>query len=263
LKKFESRELFLNATDGLSSCLNLGAIIELAAQELQISLAEFVGTSFMPFSFITAPYVEKKIVFDLETTGFGRDCEILQIALVDLHDGKKYWNQYVQPKGRIDPRATQVNQLSLGINGKLCYRGIECRNVLNSTTAIKNLRAYLKNNYPEGAILIAHNGDTFDFPVLRRYFETNNIHSDDKEGYSITCIDSMRVFRKHFGGLSSYKQEHIVKRFPSGDNLREAHDALGDCLNLRGAIHAAAAEKRKELSNFLGESMNKQSIWSF
>merc|ERR1719361_978158 len=222
----------------------------------------------MPFCFVTPPYFEKKLVFDLETTGFGResishldsvgrDCEILQIALVDLQDSRKYWNQYIQPKGRIDPFASEVNQLSLGINGKLCYRGIECRNVTNSTTAIKNLKEYLKNNYPEGAILIAHNGDTFDFSVLRRYLEANNINSDDKEGFSITCIDSMRVFQNNFGGLSSYKQEHIVNRFCTEDNLREAHDALGDCLNLRVALHAAAAEKRKKISNFLGESMNK------
>ena len=100
------------------------------------------------------------------------DCGILQIALVDMHNGSKYWNQYIQPTKPIHPKASEVTHLSIGINNRLCYRGIECKNVVTASNAIQKFQEYLKHNYPEGVILIAHNGTTFDFPLLKNIWKS-------------------------------------------------------------------------------------------
>lgn len=262
-ERFSSEQYLKKSNDVLSYCLAIRNAMKCASQEKGMSIVEFLGSS-MPFSFVTSPYIEKKVIFDLETTGFRRNCEILQIALVDVNDNSKFWNQYFQPMGPIDPKATEINQLSLGIDSMLCYRGLECENVVKASEGIKRFKNYLMCNYPEGAILVAHNGDIFDFPVLKRYLETyDQEFCNNKDKYPIDCIDSLGAFQRHFRGLSSYKQECLMTRFAKGKSLKDAHDALGDCLNLRVAINAAAFEKNLTVAQFLGESLKKQSLWLY
>ena len=48
------------------------------------------------------------IFFDLETTGLGKDCDIVQIATV--HENGKTFNRYIIPEADIGEGATKVNQ---------------------------------------------------------------------------------------------------------------------------------------------------------
>lgn len=265
MEKFGHDSYYKGEIEPSQHCLDIKKLIESASQYKNVSVEQFMSLcSPLPFSFITSPHVEKKVIIDLETNGFGMDCEILQIALVDIHNSSKYWNQYIQPTKPIHPKAAEVNHLSVGIDNRLCYREIECENVVSASEGIQKFLEYLKHNYPEGAILIAHNGATFDFPLLRRYLDkhVSNL-SEESLSYQIMCIDSLWVFQKHYRGLNSYNQDYLIKRFPGVSSPKDAHDALGDCINLSNAIKSAALEKKLSLTQFLGELTRKSPIHSF
>ena len=69
------------------------------------------------------------------TPGLGNSCDILQMALVDLHGKYKPWSQYMQPTQPIHPGASRVNKLSV-VNDNLCYNGRKCDNVVPAEEGI-------------------------------------------------------------------------------------------------------------------------------
>jgi DNA polymerase III epsilon subunit-like protein len=50
------------------------------------------------------------IFFDLETTGLGKDCDIVQIAAV--HENGKTFNRYIIPEVDIEEDATKINGIT-------------------------------------------------------------------------------------------------------------------------------------------------------
>ena len=180
--------------------------------------------------------------------GLGRSCDILQMALVDMSKKVKPWNQYIQPTQRIHSGASAVNKLTV-VNNKLCYNGVECSDVVSIEECIERLWNYLYQNFPAGAVLIAHNGARFDFPLLKRdLMKYDKVH--DKK-YKMLCIDSIKLFKTQFPGLEAYNQPYLIQRFLGSENVSSAHEAVGDCVNLRSAIEAASHEKNISLTEFL------------
>jgi len=185
------------------------------------------------------------------------------MALVDLHNGL-YWNQYIQPTQPIPAETTKINSLSLGIDNRLCYKGFECQNVVSAAEGIERFLEHLTLNYPDGVILIAHNGETFDFPLLRKYLLKYSMNrSIENICKEIMCIDSLWAFKKHYQGLISYKQDRLIEIFRDSCSQKDAHEALGDCINLSTAIKIAAMKKNLSVSQFLGEMTHKLPIHYF
>ena len=170
------------------------------------------------------------------------------MALVDMSRKLKPWNQYLQPTQYIHPRASAVNKLTIK-NDKLCYNDVECKNVLPAEEGISKLKKYLYKNFPNGVTLIAHNGDNFDFPLLRRDWIKYNRSLD--KNYCIHCVDSISLFKRQFPSLGRYNQPYLLERFLGSENIESEHEAIGDCINLRSAIEAAAKEKNISLAEFL------------
>ena len=170
------------------------------------------------------------------------------MALVDMSRKVKPWNQYIQPTQRIHSGASAVNKLTI-INKKLCYNGVECQDVVSMEEGIESFWNYLYQNFPEGVVLIAHNGARFDFPLLKRdllkYPEVRD------KNYPMMCIDSLKLFKTQFPGLDAYNQPYLIQRFLGSENVSSAHEAVGDCVNLRNAIEAAAQEKNICLTEFV------------
>lgn len=154
----------------------------------------------------------------------------------------------MQPTQRIHPDASRVNKLTI-VNRKLCYKGVECDNVLAPPEGIDNLVGYLQTKYPMGVVLIAHNGARFDFPRLKRHLEKNENFL--KSNYVIECIDSIQIFKKHFPALEAYNQRYLIKRFLGSEKVSDAHEAVGDCENLRDALESAAQETNMPIAEFL------------
>ena len=170
------------------------------------------------------------------------------MAIVDISRKVKPWNQYIQPTQRIHSGASAVNKLTI-VRNKLCYNGKECNNVLPAEEAIESFAAYLHENFPEGVELIAHNGARFDFPLLKR--DLMKSFQFYNKSYPIRCIDSIKIFKTQFPGLDAYNQPYLLKRFLGSENVSRAHEAVGDCINLRNAIETAAKEKNMSLKEFL------------
>ena len=186
-------------------------------------------------------------IFEL-ILGLGRSCDILQMALVDISRKHNSWSQYMQPTQRIHSGASRVNKLTI-VNKKLCYNGVECENVLSSPKGIDNLVGYLQRQYPKGVVLIAHNGARFDFPLLKRDLQNNENFLESN--YDIECVDSIKIFKKHFPALEAYNQPYLIERFLGSENVSDAHEAVGDCENLRDALERAAQEKNLSMAEFL------------
>jgi DNA polymerase III epsilon subunit-like protein len=68
---------------------------------------------------------EHFIFFDLETSNSGRRSEILQIGAVDLDDSAKKFSAFVKPKGSINPFASRVNFLTLGMGNHGFFIGMK------------------------------------------------------------------------------------------------------------------------------------------
>ena len=186
--------------------------------------------------------------YDFYNLGLGRNCDILQMALVDMSRKIKPWNQYLQPTQRIQPGASAVNKLTIN-NNKLCYNNVACKDVVSAEEGIHKLRKYLHKNFPNGVVLIAHNGERFDFPLLKRDWIKYNKILD--KNYCINCVDSITLFKRQFPSLQAYNQPYLLKRFLGAENIESEHEAIGDCINLRSAIEAAAKEKEITLAEFL------------
>ena len=170
------------------------------------------------------------------------------MALVDISRKVRPWNQYIQPTQRIHSSASAVNKLTVR-NNKLCYNGAECSNVVSAEEAIENFHHYLNKNFPEGVVLVAHNGARFDFPLLKRDLTIYQKYRN--KNYNIMCIDSIKVFKTQFPGLDAYNQPYLIERFLGSENVSSAHEAIGDCINLRNALEMAAKEKNISLAEFL------------
>ena len=160
----------------------------------------------------------------------------------------------MQPTQRIHSGASRVNKLTLQ-NSRLCYNGIECNDVVPPKKGIKNFVNHLVQNYPDGVALIAHNGHRFDFPLLKRDLQKHESVLIDN--YPIECIDSISIFKKHFPGLGAYNQPCLIERFVGSENVSDAHEAVGDCINLKRAMVLAAEEKQMALSEFLDVPVRK------
>ena len=170
------------------------------------------------------------------------------MALVDISRNVRPWNQYIKPTQRIHSSASAVNKLTVR-NNKLCYNGVECSNVVSAEEASENFYHYLNENFPEGVVLVAHNGARFDFPLLKR--DLMSYQKCRNKNYNIMCIDSIKVFKTQFPGLDAYNQPYLIERFLGSENVSSAHEAVGDCLNLRNALEMAAKEKNISLEDFL------------
>ena len=105
----------------------------------------------------------KILGLDLETTGLlegnnDKDHRIIEIAAIIYSDNKvQKWEQRIQPKRSIDAKAQEVHGISLiELSGKPTWKTIapKIHKLLSSVD-----------------LLVAHNGDNFDFKFLRLEFE--------------------------------------------------------------------------------------------
>jgi DNA helicase-2/ATP-dependent DNA helicase PcrA len=94
--------------------------------------------------------------FDIESTGLDtKRCEIVEIAAVRVRDGRPTaeFHSLVKPRVPIEPGATAIHQ-------------IDAAKVANAPY-FEQIWATFRD-FCGGDVLVAHNGEDFDFPVVRR-----------------------------------------------------------------------------------------------
>lgn len=166
----------------------------------------------------------KFFFLDFETSGKNPNiCDIIEIA-VRTNEGVTF-QRLVQPKSNelITGRITEITNIS---NGMLRRSGIPWHQ------AYKELYEwFLRNLQAEGVnVIVAHNGITFDFPILKRLFEEmqNELSLDISEIdlYRIIFLDTLLISRRHLNHIGSHKQEALCSYYKIDD--RGAHRALND-----------------------------------
>lgn len=170
-------------------------------------------------------------VLDTETTGLGKDDEIVQIAIVD-QDGKTALNELIKPTIPIPPGASKVH----GIYDRDVEYASNFRDIY---TALSKLLA--------GQIVIAYNMD-FDRRMLRQSgakYGLPEIRMNWDRDMSRHC--AMKQYARYKGKETNWKRGYKWHRLGNAvvqEDLEivDAHSALGDALMTLALIQKMAAE---------------------
>src|SRR3989454_630125 len=150
------------------------------------------------------------VTFDLETTDKDvEDCEVVEIGAVRVVGGENVdrLHTLVQPYRPITPGATKVHG----------YTDADVRAARSFAEVWPEFRAFLGDD-----VLIAHNGQHFDIPVLRRL-------AAGRDGVdSLVFYDTLPLVRSL--SRDSAKLEDLALRF--GIDAGRAHHALDDAVTL-------------------------------
>ena len=154
--------------------------------------------------------LERYVTFDLETTDKDVEvCEVIEIGAVRVVGGEivDRFHSLVRPYRPITPGATKVHGYTDG----------DVRNARPFAEVWPEFRAFIGDD-----VLIAHNGQHFDIPVLRRL-------AAGRDGVdSLVLYDTLPLVRSL--SRDSAKLEDLALRF--GIDAGRAHHALDDAVTL-------------------------------
>jgi len=154
--------------------------------------------------------LERYVTFDLETTDKDVEvCEVVEVGAVRVVGGEivDRFHSLVRPYRPITPGATKVHGYTDG----------DVRNARPFAEVWPEFRAFIGDD-----VLIAHNGQHFDIPVLRRL-------AAGREGVdTLVFYDTLPLARSL--SRDSAKLEDLALRF--GIDAGRAHHALDDAVTL-------------------------------
>jgi len=156
--------------------------------------------------------LERYVTFDLETTDKDVEvCEVVEVGAVRVVGGEivDRYHTRVKPYRPITPGATKVHG----------YSDADVRNAPSFAEVWPAFRAFIGDD-----VLIAHNGQHFDIPVLRRL--AAGLDGVD----SLVFYDTLPLVRSL--SRDSAKLEDLALRF--GIDAGRAHHALDDAVTLAG-----------------------------
>src|SRR6266571_1355888 len=154
--------------------------------------------------------LERYVTFDLETTDKDVEvCEVVEIGAVRVVGGKivDRFHSLVRPYRPITPGATKVHG----------YTDVHVRNARPFAEVWPEFRAFIGDD-----VLIAHNGQHFDIPVLRR------LAAGWEGADTLVFYDTLPLVRSL--SRDSAKLEDLALRF--GIDAGRAHHALDDAVTL-------------------------------
>lgn len=148
------------------------------------------------------------VCFDLETTGFGKTAEIIEIGAVKVRGGVTVdtFSELVKPVNRISGVITALT-------------GISQNDVENARSISEVLPEFL--DFIGSDILLGHNIASFDIPIVRR-----NAALINKAAFEPKYIDTMYL-SKYVSGVPDHKLQTMLNHYGI-DNAR-AHRAFEDC----------------------------------
>ncbi|MFH1572159.1 MAG: 3'-5' exonuclease [Gemmatimonadota bacterium] len=155
------------------------------------------------------------VVFDLETTGLSPSAdEIIQIAATRVRGGQLVpdggFFSYVRPTVPIPPFITS-------------YTGVTDEDVRDAPREWAALRAF--SQYCRDAVLVAHNGHSFDMNFLRAACRQNT-----QPAREVEYVDSMHLSWALWGRRRGCRHglDEVVSRLQVGPPTGRRHDARGD-----------------------------------
>src|SRR5437764_751557 len=167
--------------------------------------------------------LERYVTFDLETTDKDVDvCEVVEVGAVRVVEGEivERFHTLVKPYRPITPGATKVHG----------YSDAAVQDAPSFAEVWPAFRAFIGDD-----VLIAHNGQHFDIPVLRRLAAGQ--HGVD----GLVFYDTLPLVRSL--SRDSAKLEDLALRF--GIDAGRAHHALDDAVTLARVYREL--ERRREI----------------
>lgn len=168
------------------------------------------------------------IILDLETTDSDpATCGIVEIAAVKVENGKiaAEYQTLVKPEVRISPKAQQVHQIT--------------PQMVHNQRSISQVWPELKS-FIGDSLIIAHNGYSFDFPILDRF-------SRQIEGQKLrnTRLDTLPLARMLYPNQKN-SVDALMERY--GLKAGQRHRALDDVVVLKDIFDRLMQQKQNLLS---------------
>ena len=116
------------------------------------------------------------------------------------------------------------------VDGKLFQRKIEVPAV-DLKTGFQSFIDWLKKF--EKPLLVAHNGDRFDFPIILRA-AVNHELLEDLKSTLYAMVDTLPVYKRKYSRLSKFTLDSLIDHF--GVESFTHHDALEDSIALLNLI---------------------------
>lgn len=185
----------------------------------------------------------KLIFFDLETTGIKRDSGIVEIAawaqdvdkytLPEIYEdkiqSKDIFYKLVLPDKRMNPQASKVNGIKKMGKYNLSVRGVLHRNVKIPRFALGDFVTWLESFKNVKLVLVAHNGNKFDIPVLTNQLTRLNLIDRFIKRVDLAG-DTFVTMKEKFGPKKKLKLTVLGEEYiPNWNNYGgKAHSALFD-----------------------------------
>lgn len=188
------------------------------------------------------------IVFDIETTGLGRENNrIIEIALQDLRGGENSTFQTLVNPGRYVP-----NTYIHGISSNMVNRS----DVPRMEQLIPILLQYIQSRQIPGGdvVLVAHNARTFDVPFLKREFSRCS-YEIPSDWLFIDTLPLARALMKSKGSkVPSKVSLQALREFYGIPLVGSAHRALSDVHSLALVLQRLTYDLKLPISGLLQSS---------
>ncbi|MBC8366293.1 UvrD-helicase domain-containing protein [bacterium] len=172
------------------------------------------------------------VIFDLETTGIDTSrCEILEIGAIRYEGGREVarFETLVKPSGLVPAESTAIH-------------GIDDAMLEKAPAPAQAIADFLR--FVGDLDLVAHNGSSFDFPVLVRVARELGFARPRQALY-----DSLALARRLFPRERN-RLEDLIERF--GISAEARHRALDDCRCLGEAFDQMQSLQLKRLARRSG-----------
>ena len=171
----------------------------------------------------------KVFYLDFETTGLNLyHDDIIEYALMESESGTSI-NAFVQLQKKTEV-SEFINKLT-GITTDMTKRGVTVEE------ACRNIKTFINGHAKRGesVVLVAHNGDNFDFPLFKRMMNENSTRIMHK----ILYLDTVKMAQLILPRMFSYKQVNLCKLFKIKNE--QEHRAIGDIIALK-KVHVRLAK---------------------
>ncbi|MEW8546215.1 MAG: 3'-5' exonuclease [Candidatus Thiodiazotropha sp.] len=191
-----------------------------------------------------------KIYVDTETTKLGYDAEITQLSAY-INDNKTF-NCYIMPQGFITEAASEITGLKIKVSNGIrsMYHNGQKVPTVNLQDGLNNFLQWLDSLPLTQKILVAHNGNSFDFPILVKYLENEGLLRKAETIIAGVC-DSLPFIRRILPNRKSYKLENVFLDLL--DSRFDSHNAISDAKALADIfqkLHFQEEEFLKHSSSF-------------
>jgi len=194
----------------------------------------------------------KIVYFDLETSGFSKTADILQIA---AKCGEHNFSVYVNPTQSITESASKVIGLN-NINGELFLHGTKVVSI-PSRDALYSFLQYLQLS-SQLCILVAHNA-RFDISHLLRAIKSHNMIDDFKQIIG-EFADSLVLLKKKFPdrkGPGLFKLSTLAQDLLQRNDNENFHNATYDVEVLENIVCSTISKEEifKNTKSFVASLM--------